>query len=381
MNLELSINQTANLIANIAGERTVLVQGDMGSGKSTLLRILASMEKFKDHVPVYFDATTKDLGDLMVPMFDKVDSEAGLADVPVVRYAVNEEFGIHHGKPVILMIDEIGKANPAVKNGLTRVMLEREIGSYKLPEGSLVFATTNHGAENVGDMLAAHTRNRLVVVSMRKATGEEWIRDFAIPNGLDTALMAFCQENPQLFHSFRDVSSPQDNLDIYHPQDPSRVSFFSPRSAHAASDILLKRELMDDMTLRCALSGTIGEHAAGNLMAYTAMVDQLPKRDEIKTDPMNAKVPTSPAAVCMVVYRALQTLERPEVIPFLQYMNRLAQEAQALFGNGLRNVMEAVAKGSIQTDSAVHKRALMVYQTREYADWAMANGYMYSADK
>ena len=62
-------------------------------------------------------------------------------------------------------------------------------------------------------------------------------------------------------------------------------------------------------------------------------------------------------------------------------MNRLAQEAQALFGNGLRNVMEAVAKGSIMADSAVHKRALMVYQTREYADWAMANGYMYSADK
>jgi MoxR-like ATPase len=35
------------------------------------------------------------------------------------------------------MIDEIGKANPAVKAGLTRVLLEREIGSYKLPKGSV----------------------------------------------------------------------------------------------------------------------------------------------------------------------------------------------------------------------------------------------------
>jgi hypothetical protein len=62
-------------------------------------------------------------------------------------------------------------------------------------------------------------------------------------------------------------------------------------------------------------------------MAYTAYgCMSLPKREEIKTDPMNAKIPTSPAAVCMVVYRALQTLDTGRsVIPFLQYMNRLAQ--------------------------------------------------------
>jgi hypothetical protein len=36
-----------------------------------------------------------------------------------VRYLTNEELGIHNNKPIILLIDEYGKANAAVKNALT----------------------------------------------------------------------------------------------------------------------------------------------------------------------------------------------------------------------------------------------------------------------
>jgi energy-coupling factor transporter ATP-binding protein EcfA2 len=381
MNLQLSINQTANLIASVGDKRSVLVQGHIGSGKSTLLRIISQMPKFKDHIPVYFDSTTKDLSDLMVPMFDKVSVDTDMSEVPVVRYAVNEELGVHYGKPVILMIDEIGKANPAVKAGLTRVLLERQIGSNKFPTGSVIFAATNHAGENVGDLLAAHTRNRLIIVNMRKASGEEWINDFAIPNNLDPAMIAFCRENPQIFQPYTEVADPTDNPDIFHPMDPARVSFVTHRGMHAVSDILQERDYLDDETLRAAIAGTIGAHAAGNLLAFTALVHDLPKREDIKTDPMSAKIPTSPAAVCMVVYRALQSLTREEAIPFIHYLNRLSREAQALFGNGLRNIMEGVAHGKIQQESDVAKRARMVYQTREYADWAMANGYMYSKDQ
>ena len=73
-----------------------------------------------------------------------------------VRYLTNEELGAHHDKPIILMIDEFGKSNPAVKLALLRMMLERKIGSYTLHPDSIVFATTNLGAEGVGDLLPAH---------------------------------------------------------------------------------------------------------------------------------------------------------------------------------------------------------------------------------
>ena len=96
------------------------------------------------HVPCYFDCTTKDLGDITIPDIMRVEDGSGF-----VRYLTNEELGVHNDKPVILMIDEYGKANPAVKNALLRLLLERKIGSYTLHPDSIVFATTNLGAEGV----------------------------------------------------------------------------------------------------------------------------------------------------------------------------------------------------------------------------------------
>ena len=55
----LNLDQCVNLISTIGKQRTVLAQGDMGQGKSSMLTMLA--EKHPDYVPVYFDATTKDL--------------------------------------------------------------------------------------------------------------------------------------------------------------------------------------------------------------------------------------------------------------------------------------------------------------------------------
>ena len=141
----LGLDQIATSILNGGDKRTILVQGHMGTGKSSLLTTLS--RDLPKHTPCYFDCTTKDLGDITIPKMNQLDN----ADY--VSYATNEELGAHHKTPIILMIDEYGKANPAVKNALLRVMLERKIGGYELHPDSLVFATTNLGAEGVGDLL------------------------------------------------------------------------------------------------------------------------------------------------------------------------------------------------------------------------------------
>ena len=72
---EQSIDEIADSILATGHKLTTLVQGHMGTGKSSILRILA--DKLPDHVPCYFDCTTKDLGDLMLPkilMDDSTDS-------------------------------------------------------------------------------------------------------------------------------------------------------------------------------------------------------------------------------------------------------------------------------------------------------------------
>ena len=353
----LSVDQCVTLIKSVGSKRTILVEGDMGSGKSSILKTLA--REMPTHTATYFDCTTKDLGDISIPNVTTIDGQG------YVTYATNEELGAHIKKPIILMFDEYGKANPAVKNALLRLMLERKIGSYELHPDSVIFATTNLGAEGVGDLLPPHARNRITVVTARKPSNMEWI-EWAINNGVDHTLLGWCKDNPQLFNSFDDHPNPDDNPYIYHPKQ-QRAAFVTPRSLEAASDILKARDGMDDQTVTAALMGTVGNRGAMDLMAFVKLADQLPSLDSIKKDPLMAKVPTSAAAVCMVVYRTLACIEREWLDNWMVYLNRLDPEAQGMFANGVR--------------APKYGKQQIVMTNTKFTQWAMDNGHMFAADR
>lgn len=358
----LNLDQAGALIKAVGRHRRVLLQGHMGTGKSSLLNTLAADPDLSNHIPCYFDCTTKDLGDITLPNI-KVNQ-----DVPYVTYATNEELGAHIDKPIILMIDEFGKANPAVKNALLRLILEGKIGSYTLHKESIIFLTTNLGSEGVGDLLPAHARNRITVVETAKPTAMEWV-EWGISNGVDHSILGWVKDNPQTMQDFRDVPNPDDNPYIFHPQAVDRAAFCTPRSLHAASDILQNRGGLDDDTLTAALIGTIGARAAMDFMSFLKLADQLPTLESIKKDPDNAKVPTSASATCMVVFRSLTSIDREWVDAWMTYMQRLDTEAQGLFANGVRSSKYSKDKQSL------------VMQNKQFTQWAMDNNYMFAADK
>ena len=356
---ELSLDQCTSAIIAGGNKRTVLMQGHMGTGKSATLTMLDN--KLPDHKACYFDCTTKDLGDLLIPKLKDVDGN------DYVTFATNEELGLHlSNQKIILMIDEIGKSNPAVFNGLLRLIYERKIGSYTMHPESILFATTNLGAEGVGDIIPPHGRNRITCVRVRKPNNMEWIENFAINNNVHPIIMACVKDNPHWFHSFEDVENPDDNPVIFHPQS-NQTSFITSRSLECASDWLKVRDQIDDHTLTGLLMGTIGERTAMDLMAFVKLADDLPRLDDIKKDPTNAKVPTSASAICMVVYRTLANLEKDWINAWMDYMVRLDKEAQGLFANGVR--AETYGKRS------------MVMTNAKFTKWAMENNYMFVADK
>ena len=353
----LNLDQIATAIKVGGHKRTVLVQGHMGTGKSTLLKMLA--EELPTHTACYFDCTTKDLGDISIPKLNTLDGE------DYVAYATNEELGVHLDKPIILMVDEYGKANPSVKNAMLRLMLERKMGSRELHPDSLIFATTNLGAEGVGDLLPPHARNRMTVVTSRKPTNMEWVA-WGINNGIDHSLLGWCKDNPQLFQSFDEVKDPEANPYIYHPKQ-QRAAFVTPRSLEAASDWLKERHAYDDQTLTSVLMGTVGDRGAMDLMAFVRLADQLPSLESIKNDPASAIVPSSASAVCMVVYRALATLEANWIDAWMTYMDRLDKEAQGLFANGVR--------------APKYGKQALVMTNKLFTAWALNHSYLFAADK
>jgi hypothetical protein len=308
----LSMSQCIDLICSVGDKVTVLVQGDMGSGKTALLKEIAKKKNMRG---VYFDCTTKDLGDLYIPRFKDVEGGDYVSFVP------NEEFGMHFNQPVVLMLDELGK-NRSILNGLLRVMQEHSVGSRPLPVGSIVFATTNLGQENVGD------------VRMRKPSFDEWL-NWAVPAGVEPALIVGVREFPDMLSSFTDVENPQDNAYIYDPRDTARTAFVTPRSLEKASDVLKHREVLGDETVLMGMIGLIGPKAAHDIMTMVTLGDTLPKYVEIVATPDKIKVPNGVGAQIMSALTCMQRVEAEEFTAVFTYIKRLPMEIQALFANQL----------------------------------------------
>lgn len=174
-----SLHEFAHGIGTVGGDVTIIGQGEPGIGKSSMLKVL--QQKYPDYEIAYIDCTLLDLGDFALPYTEEIhcqmrsDGEVTRESFKVTKFAPNARFKFHSGKPVIIMLDEIGKAMKAVKNVLLTLMLEHRIGDNYAPKGSIVFGTTNLLTDGVGDMLEAHARNRVALVTVRKPDADEWI--------------------------------------------------------------------------------------------------------------------------------------------------------------------------------------------------------------
>jgi len=347
-----SLKEGAEMVSRIRDEDTILFQGEMGIGKSSMLKMLANTHP--DHHICYVDMTTKDVGDFLIPKIRTING------VDVCSFIPNEEFGFHTGKPVIIMLDEIGKTGKAVFNASLRLMQEYALGVYELPKGSKVFATTNLASEGIGDLLPPHGRNRVVVMKIRKPSAEEWI-EWALDADIAPEVIMTVKEFPQMLASFEDYTDSKDNEYIYDPRTP-RPSFVTPRSLEKCSNIIKKTVALHEDVIGCAIKGTIGARACYDMRNIVKLSSDLPSWDSIMADPMKAQIPESPAAICMLVYSAVQRVEKDTINKWIKYMGRISKEAQGLFAT---SVMRTQKKSVVGTST-------------EFVKWATANNYLFA---
>ena len=348
-----SLAEAMSLVTTAGDSVTFLFSGQMGIGKSSILKSIQKMFGDAYHY-CYFDVPTKDVGDFLIP--NVVDHDG----VRVTEFVPNVEFGFHLNKPVVLMLDEIGKASRAVLNASLRIILERKLGEHSLPEGSLVFATTNMAVEGLGDNIPPHARNRLCQVTVRKPTAVEWIEEYAIPRGLNPVVIGAVMEFPQMFESFENVEDPANNLYIYHPKSP-RSAFVTPRSMEKASEILTKCEALPYDVRVSALIGVVGEAAAMDLMTMQKLDDDLPTWNQVLKNPEGTKIPKSAAAACMLIAKAAMRVERDTFADWMVYLNRMTKETQALFA---RTIMRSEKRSIAATN-------------RAFVEWATANSFLF----
>ena len=315
--MNVTLSQASNLIRTIGETNTVLLRGQPGVGKSSILWGL--QEHFPDHFLSYIDAANLDLGDIAMPVVDREEL--------ITEYAPNARFGVgrNQSKPVLMMIDELGKAPRPVMNMLLPLLLERRVGSNYLPKGSPVFATTNFDTDGVGDNIPAHAYNRMCVVNVANPTSDEWL-PWAANNGVCPEVMAFAKQTPEIFDCYVDLEKGAKNPYIFNPMTGVVRGFCSPRSLAKASHIIAARSVLGSAVLP-ALAGTIGEPAARQMEALINLADQLPLYEQIVKAPSTTKIPKGAGALFLMAFMLAGRVTADTMDAVMEYGERISKES------------------------------------------------------
>jgi hypothetical protein len=331
----LTHDEIVNTISETGTDVTYLVTGEPGIGKSDLLKRLS--EKLPTHQAIYVDCPTMDIPDVQLPYV-----EGGTS-----RFATNAMWGTDNTRPKLIMLDELPKSSNVTRLLFTRLLLDRVIGAYKLPEGSIVFATGNRTQDGVGDTFPAHMNNRVGTLPLAKPTAEQWLL-WAESNGIDPIVRAFVNQFP---HTMEPAGSPQ-NPYVFDPKTRTD-KFVSPRSLAKASVVISKRDTLGRDSTTKVVAGILGESAAADISAYIDLADQLPSWNSIMTSPETAMVPNATPAQLMIAYgmsdkvRGVPAKDLAGIVETLvAYGNRMHLEVAAVAFTGMlrANMMCATNK-------------------------------------
>lgn len=245
MNLVNSLNQKEllDLLINVAPERPVFIWGAPGIGKSSIV------EKFAN-----------DVGLPCVSLLGSQLAPEDLIGVPKITGDTSEFVPpkmIARKEPYVLFLDELNACSQEVQKAFYSLILEKRIGEYHLPKGSVVIAAGNRAHDNaiVKNMSSALV-NRMVHVQMNVDV-KEWL-DWAYDNNIHPWILEYITQRP-------------DHLFVEPPKTEEPYS--TPRSWHMLSDALWAygyggKDVPEDI-LKVLCYGTISARHAGMFIAFT----------------------------------------------------------------------------------------------------------------
>lgn len=177
---------------------------------------------------------------------------------------------------VVLFMDEMNSAAPAVQAAAYQLVLNRRIGKYVLPDNVVMIAAGNRESDKgVTYRMPTPLSNRFVHMEMR-VDFPAW-QDWAVNNNIHKDVVGYLAFAKQDLYDFDAKSSSR--------------AFATPRSWTFVSD-LLRDEDLDEATATDLIAGTVGEGLAVKFMAHRKVAGRLPKPEEIlagKIDDLEVK--------------------------------------------------------------------------------------------
>ncbi len=239
-------------------KRPVFLWGPPGIGKSEIVhQIGESLEAHVIDIRLSLWEPTDIKG---IPYFD---SNAGTMVWAPPAELPTEEFAKKH-KYIILFLDEMNSAAPAVQAAAYQLILNRKIGTYKLPDNVLIVAAGNRDADKgVTYRMPAPLANRFVHLELT-VSFDDWFQ-WAVVNNIHADVAGYLQFAKKDLYDFD-------------PKSPSR-SFATPRSWTFVSELL--DDGLDAETTTDLVSGAIGEGLAVKFMAHRKVASTMPNPTDI----------------------------------------------------------------------------------------------------
>ena len=197
------------------------------------------------------------------------------------RWAVPDVFPIvdRDGEEGIFLIDELPTAPAATQNAFLQLLITREVGNYKIPDGWSIIAAGNRLTDAAAVyQMPSPVRNRLAHYELEADLGD-WV-EWAVSNGVDTSVVSFIRYRPNLLYNF----------------NPEDYAFPTPRSWPYV-DKRLKLTKVDEESLFYGVSALVGDGAAGEYIAFRQIYTELPDIDHLIDNPHTYKVDDNPAVM------------------------------------------------------------------------------------
>jgi len=244
--VELTPQAAIDFLLNVAVVRPVFLWGAPGIGKSALVRQFADSVGMECVSLLGSQLAPEDL--LGVP---KIDGECSRFYPPA---------NIVRKNAFVLFLDELNASSHEIQKAFYSLILEKRIGEYRLPEGTVVIGAGNRAKDAaIVKPMPSALINRMVHVQLR-ADHREWLHWAINIGGIHPWVVEYIQLRPD---------------HLWNEPPKHEEAFSTPRSWHMLSDALhsFGEDVSDDM-LEVLAHGLLSPSHAGNFKGFLKQIRQ-----------------------------------------------------------------------------------------------------------